>query len=83
MKFFRELNQFMMAGAKAHARWELEMSNNILKSRKRLLVLGLLLIPVFLGGMAFADSVAGAMPGFIGGKSAYGPSHYTNLIFGA
>ena len=68
MKFFRELNQFMMAGARAHARWELEMSNNILKSRKRLLVLGLLLIPVFLGGIAFADSVAGALPGFIGGK---------------
>ena len=69
MKFFRELNQFMMAGAKAHARWELEMSNNILKSRKRLLVLGLLLIPVFLGGMAFADSVASAMPGFPGTSS--------------
>jgi uncharacterized membrane protein YfcA len=83
MKFFRELNQFMMAGARAHARWELEMSNNILKSRTRLLILGLLLIPVFLGGIAFADSVAGALPGFIGGKSAYGPSHYTNLIFGA
>ncbi|MBP7518297.1 MAG: sulfite exporter TauE/SafE family protein [Desulfobulbus sp.] len=83
MKFFRDLNQFMVAGARAHARWELEMSNNILKSRKRLLVLGLLLIPVFLGGIAFADSVAGALPGFIGGKQAYGPSHYTNLIFGA
>ena len=83
MKFFRDLNQFMVAGARAHARWELDMSNNILKSRKRLLVLGLLLIPVFLGGIAFADSVAGALPGFIGGKSAYGPSHYTNLIFGA
>ncbi len=62
MKFFRELNQFMMAGARAHARWELEMSNNILKSRTRLLVLGLLLIPVFLGGIAFADSVAAPCP---------------------
>ncbi len=38
------------------------MSNNILKSRTRLLVLGLLLIPVFLGGIAFADSVASALP---------------------
>lgn len=83
MKFFRQMNQFMVAGAKAHARWELEMSNNILRSRKRLVVLGLLLIPIFLGGIVFADSVADAMPDFIGGKSAYGPSHYTNLIFGA
>ncbi|NLX17781.1 MAG: sulfite exporter TauE/SafE family protein [Desulfobulbus sp.] len=83
MNFFRDLNQFMVAGARAHARWELEMSTNILKSRKRLLVLGLLMIPVFLGGYAFADAVGQALPSFIGGKSAYGPSHYTNLIFGA
>lgn len=83
MKFFSDLNQFMVAGAKAQAQWELDMSNNILHSRKRLLVLGLLLIPVFLGGVAFADAVSQALPGFIGGKTAYGPSHYTNLIFGA
>lgn len=83
MSFFSNLNQFMVAGARAHARWELEMSNNILRSRKRLLVLALLLIPVVLGGIAFADEVASALPDFLGGKSAYGPSHYTNLIFGA
>ncbi len=83
MNFFRELNQFLVAGAKAHARWEMEMSNNILKSRKRLLVLGLLLIPIAIGGICFADQVSSAIPGFIGGKAAYGPSHYTNLIFGA
>jgi uncharacterized membrane protein YfcA len=83
MKFFRELYQFMMAGAKAQAQWELDMSTNILKSRKRLLVLGLLLIPIILGGIAFADNVGEAIPKFIGSKSAYGPSHYTNLIFGA
>jgi uncharacterized membrane protein YfcA len=83
MKFFRQLNQFMMAGAKAQAQWELEMSTNILKSRKRLMVLGLLLVPIAIGGICFADQVSGAIPGFIGGKAAYGPSHYTNLIFGA
>ena len=44
MNFFRQLNQFMVAGAKAQAQWELEMSTNILNSRKRLLVLGLLLL---------------------------------------
>ncbi len=73
----------MMAGAHAQARWELDMSNNILRSRKRLVILGLLLIPALLGGIAFADEIGGALPAFIGGKSAYGPSHYTNLIFGA
>jgi uncharacterized membrane protein YfcA len=59
------------------------MSTNILKSRKRLMVLGLLLLPIAIGGICFADQVSGAIPGFIGGKAAYGPSHYTNLIFGA
>jgi len=83
MKFFRDLNQFMVAGSRAHARWELEMSNNILHSRTRLMILGLLLIPVFLGGVAFADAVSQALPSFIGSKQAYGPAHYTNLIFGA
>ncbi len=83
MNFFRQFHQFMMAGARAQAQWELEMSNNILRSRTRLLMLGLLLIPVLLGGIAFADSVTEAIPSFIGGKSSYGPSHYTNLIFGA
>lgn len=83
MSFFRNLYQFMMVGARAQANWELEVSNTILRSRKRLFILGLLLIPVILGGIAFADSVSGALPSFIGGKSAYGPSHYTNLIFGA
>jgi uncharacterized protein len=83
MKFFRQLNQFMVAGAKAQAQWELEMSTNILKSRKRLMVLGLLLVPAILGGICFADEIAAQIPGFIGGKTAYGPSHYTNLIFGA
>ena len=65
MKFFRDLNQFMVAGSRAHARWELEMSNNILHSRTRLLILGLLLIPVFLGGVAFADAISQALPSFI------------------
>ena len=72
MKFFRQLNQFMMAGAKAQAQWELEMSTNILKSRKRLMVLGLLLLPIAIGGICFADQVSSAIPGFIGGKAAYG-----------
>ncbi|NCC77478.1 MAG: sulfite exporter TauE/SafE family protein, partial [Clostridia bacterium] len=83
MKFFRQLNQFMVAGAKAQAQWELEMSTNILKSRKRLLVLGLLLVPAIIGGVCFADQIGNALPSFIGGKAAYGPSYYTNLIFGA
>ena len=81
MKFFKELNKLMIAGSQAQARWEIEMSKNILGSKKRLLILGLLLLPVFLGGICFADAVSSHMPDFIGSKSAYGPSHYTDAIF--
>ncbi|NLZ17093.1 MAG: sulfite exporter TauE/SafE family protein [Desulfobulbaceae bacterium] len=80
MQFFRDLYKFMLTGAQYHARWELEMSTNILRSRKRLFVLGLLLIPVF-AGCFWAFAADGSVPGFLGGKSAYGPSHYTNTIF--
>ena len=81
MNFFKQWGQFMMAGARAHASWELEMSRNILGSRKRLAVLGLFSIPILLGGYAFADQIAGALPGFIGEKSAYSPAFYSTWIF--
>ena len=81
MTFFKQWAQFMLAGAKAHARWEKEMSDNILGSRKRLLVLGLFLIPVILGGIAFADQLAAGMPDVLGGKKAYSPSFFTTGIF--
>ena len=54
MNFFKQWGRFMMVGALAHARWEKQMSDNILKNRRRLLVLGMFLIPVILGGIAFA-----------------------------
>jgi hypothetical protein len=81
MTFFKQWAQFMLAGAKAHARWEKEMSDNILGSRKRLLVLGLFLVPVIIGGIAFADQLAAGMPDVLGGKKAYSPSFFTTGIF--
>ncbi len=81
MTFFKQWAQFMLAGAKAHARWEKEMSDNILGSRKRLLVLGLFLVPVIIGGIAFADQLATGMPDVLGGKKAYSPSFFTTGIF--
>jgi uncharacterized membrane protein YfcA len=79
--YFREFYQLMLKGSQAHARWELEMSTNIMKSRKRQGVLFLLLLPVIIGGIAIAAGDGAGLPGAIGGKNAYMPSHYTNLIF--
>ena len=81
MGFFKQWGQFMMAGAEAHAKWELEVSNTILRDRRRLVVLGLLLVPIFLGGVALADPLGEALPLFLGGKTAYSPAFYTTGIF--
>jgi uncharacterized membrane protein YfcA len=81
MSFFKHLGSFMMMGARAHAKWELNVSNTILGDRKRLLVLGLLTIPVILGSIAFADQLGGALPGLLGGKKAYSPAFYSTSIF--
>ncbi len=81
MKFFNEFGKFMMLSSMAHARWEMEMSNNILGNKKRLIFLLLAIIPILIGGVVFADQVADKLPEIIGGKKTYCPSHYTNIIF--
>ncbi|MDY6972879.1 MAG: sulfite exporter TauE/SafE family protein [Thermodesulfobacteriota bacterium] len=80
MNFFKQLGGFMMMGARAHARWELEMSSNIFADKKRLLILGLLAVPVLLGGIAFADQIGEALPKVLGGKKAYTPAFYSTGI---
>lgn len=81
MNFFKEWGRFMMMGARAHAKWELDVSNTILRDKRRLVILGLLTLPVIFGGIAFADQIAAGLPDFIGGKKAYSPAFYTNTIF--
>ncbi len=76
----REFYRLMLQGSHAMARWELEMSTNILRSRKRQALLFLMLLPIIIGGIAIAAG-DGELPSLIGGKSAYMPSHYTNAIF--
>ncbi|PQP35523.1 hypothetical protein C6A37_02020 [Desulfobacteraceae bacterium SEEP-SAG9] len=81
MKFFQQWGRFMIMGARAHARWELNVSNTILSDKKRLLLLGLLTIPILLGGIAFADQLGGFLPKLLGGKKAYSPAFYSTGIF--
>ena len=81
MNFVRQLGKYMMLGARAHAKWEMDISNTILHDRKRLCILGLLLLPVIIGGIAFADQIGGALPELLGGKKAYSPAFYSTGIF--
>ncbi len=84
MNFFKQWGKFMMLGARAHAKWELDVSNTILGSKKRLLLLGLLTLPIVLGGFAFADQlteITDVMPEILGGHKAYSPAYYSTAIF--
>jgi uncharacterized membrane protein YfcA len=81
MSYFKDFYQLMLQGSQAHARWELEMSTNILGNPKRRAVLLLLLLPIIVGGIAIAAGDGPGLPNALGGKTAYMPSHYTNLIF--
>ena len=81
MNFFKQLGHFMMMGARAHAKWELDVSNTIMRDRKRMIMLGLLIVPIILGGVVFADQLGETMPELLGGKKAYSPAFYTTFIF--
>ena len=81
MSFFKEWGHMMVAAAQAHARWEINVSRTIVSDRRRLLLLGLLLLPIVLGGVAFADAIGEALPDVLGGHHAYSPAFYTTGIF--
>jgi hypothetical protein len=75
MSKLRKLYELMMAGAVYEARWEKQMSDNILRNKKRLLILIILLLPILTVSILNA-----AAPDILGGKTAYAPAHYTNTI---
>jgi uncharacterized membrane protein YfcA len=81
MGFFKQWGQFMMCGTKRFAQWEIQNAYTILHDRKRIILLFLLLLPVVLGGIAFADPVSDVMPQLLGGKKAYSPAFYSTGIF--
>jgi len=74
MGFGRDVFEFLKQASAAHAKWDIEMSLSIVRSRKKLAILGLLVLPILLINFAFAADM-------IGGKTAYAPAFYTNTIF--
>jgi len=81
MRFFNQWGRFMMAGAGALAQWEINNAKSIVSSRKKLMLIGLMIIPVILGGIAFADDISPVLPDLLGGKKAYSPAFYSLGIF--
>jgi uncharacterized membrane protein YfcA len=74
MRIFRDTYEFLKAASIAHAKWDYEVSMNILKNRKKMWILFLLLLPIVVVSFANAG-------GMLGGKSAYAPAFYSNSIF--
>lgn len=74
MGFGRDVFEFLKQASIAHAKWDIEVSLSIVRSRKKLLILGLMVLPILLINFAFAADM-------IGGKTAYAPAFYTTQIF--
>ncbi|AQS58155.1 sulfite exporter TauE/SafE family protein [Desulforamulus ferrireducens] len=73
----RVMYEALMSASRAHAKWEIEMSNNIVRNRKHLLILFIMMLPLIIPAIGHAAN----LPGFIGGKNAYGPSFYSPTMF--
>ena len=73
----RQFFYLLRMAAEAHARWEIESSTEILRSRKKLLILLALALPA----LGFVGYTFAAGADLIGGKEAYAPSFYSNFIF--
>lgn len=76
MGALRQVYTFMMAATKAHAKWDYEVSMNIIHSRKRLMIIGLMLLPILAVSLCQAAGVD-----MLGGKQAYAPAFYSTFIF--
>ncbi len=74
MSYARQLYEFLQAGSRAQAQWDYEVSMSIIKNKKKLLIIGALLLPILIVSITGADDI-------IGSKQAYAPAHYTDLIF--
>ena len=73
----RTLYEAMQMACEAQARWEICVSDNIMRSSKRRWLLFLMLLPILPIGVA----LAGDLPRILGGKEAYAPAFYTPFIF--
>ncbi|MBM4287959.1 MAG: sulfite exporter TauE/SafE family protein [Deltaproteobacteria bacterium] len=72
----QRLFSMLKMAAEHHARWEIEMSNNIVRNRKKLLLLLILCLPI-LGFWGYTWAAGD----ILGGKTAFAPAFYTPGIF--
>ena len=81
MRDLREIGSALRAAAASQARWEREVSAAVLGSRKRLLWLLLLALPVFLLAPSQAAQILPEKIPILGGSRAFMPSFVTETMF--
>ena len=74
MGFGRDVFEFLKQASVAHAKWDIETSLSMVRSKKKVAILALMVLPILLINFAFAADI-------IGSKTAYAPAFYTNTIF--
>ena len=74
MSYGRRIFEFLKMASIAHAKWDYEVSMSIIRNRKKMLILLAMVTPILAISMLDAADL-------IGGKTAYAPAHYTNMIF--
>jgi len=74
MRKGEKIYQMLVAAAIVHAKWDYGASMNIIRSKKKLVLLGLLFLPCVLFAMAEATD---QLPGILGGHKAYSPAFST------
>ncbi len=79
MRKLKEVYEILVAASYAHAKWEYETAQVILSDKKRLLILGLMLLPILIVPVVFAVD----LPSVLGGKKAYAPAFSTTQMLGA
>jgi len=70
----RQVYEFLKEASIAHAKWDYEVSMDIVKNKKKLWILLVMLMPILL------VSIAGATD-MLGKKEAYAPAFYSTNIF--
>lgn len=79
MNIARRFYASLLEAATAHARWDLEVSTNIIRDKRKLWLLAVLTAIGLLGTFALAGDLE--LPAMLGGKKAYTPAFYTTSIF--
>jgi len=74
MNVARQVYEFLKMSSRAHAQWDYEVSMSILKSRKKMLIFIVALLPIAVVMLANAGDM-------LGSKTAYAPAFYSTNIF--